>query len=182
VGIVSRLVPIKNHRMFLQAARKIRMGNPSIKVKFVVIGDGELKQQLKSHVRELGLEDDVVFTGWVEDLVSAYADLDIVALTSLNEGTPVSLIEAMASARPVVATDVGGVRDVVEDGASGLLVAPNDVDSFASKLAELMNDAAKRKILGSRGRVAVMERYSKDHLVDEIDSLYKVLSFKKGAL
>ena len=139
VGIVGRLVPIKNHVMFLKAARKLKDENPELKVKFLIVGDGEMKGYLAEYRDRLGLGSTVIFTGWIRDLAAVYADLDVVALTSLNEGTPVSLIEAMASARPVIATNVGGVKDIVSDGNNGYLVGPNDVDGFSRRLAELLH-------------------------------------------
>ena len=135
IGIVGRLVPIKNHKMFLNVIRKV-MDNksPGLNLKFLIIGDGELRRRLEEDVRDMGLSNAVIFTGWVKDIAKVYADLDIIVLTSLNEGTPVSLIEAMASARPVVATSVGGVVDIVFNDKNGLLVGSNDVEGFAGAL------------------------------------------------
>src|SRR3989338_3562097 len=99
--------------MFLDVVKSLITHNLSLITKFIIVGDGELRQELENYAAESGIKDKVVFLGWRRDLENIYADLDIVCLTSLNEGTPVSLIEAMASGRPVVATDVGGVRDIV---------------------------------------------------------------------
>jgi len=173
VGIVGRLVPIKNHTMFLDAARDILNKNTGIDVKFLIIGDGELKEPLKRYARNLVLENNVIFTGWIKDLAPVYADLDIVALTSLNEGTPVSLIEAMASAKPVIATSVGGVKDLVTENKNGLLVCVNDVRDFSNKLAWLMCAKDARRSLGICGRESVRDRYSKERLVRDIEALYK---------
>lgn len=134
VGIVGRLVPIKNHKMFLRVAGKVIDSMPGQELKFLIIGDGELRQYLEAEARRMGLENKSIFTGWIKDIAKVYADLDVVALTSLNEGTPVSLIEAMASARPVVATSVGGVADIIRDGENGLLAGSNDVDDFSDKV------------------------------------------------
>lgn len=173
VGIVGRLVPIKNHRMFVDAARVILNKDKAPCVKFLIIGDGELKSSLEGYVKSLGLEDHIIFTGWVDDLASVYAGLDIVALTSLNEGTPVSLIEAMASAKPVLATDVGGVRDLIQEGKNGLMVDTNDVNDFANKLLRLIEDYELRRRLGEYGREYVIQRYSDDRLVKNIKNLYE---------
>ncbi|MEZ4655458.1 MAG: glycosyltransferase [Candidatus Eisenbacteria bacterium] len=108
IGIVGRLAPIKNHEMFVRAAVRIRSQHPSSR--FAVIGDGECRSAIETAVRQLGLMDTFVFTGWLRDLVDVYADLDVCVLTSRNEGTPVSLLEALAAGCPVVATDVGGWR------------------------------------------------------------------------
>jgi glycosyltransferase involved in cell wall biosynthesis len=173
VGIIGRLVPIKNHRMFLGAAREAKRRLAGKKVKFIVAGDGELKAGLTALASEMNMADDVIFTGWVRDLTEVYADLDIVALTSLNEGTPVSLIEAMAAARPVIATDVGGVRDLVKDGETGILAKSGDIDDFSGKLVILLKDGVKRKALGERASADVIKRYSKERLISDLKSLYE---------
>lgn len=172
VGIVGRLVPIKNHAIFLKAAKIILYKSADKNIKFVIIGDGECAIELKKEAERQGFEDKVIFTGWKRDLVSVYADLDIVALTSLNEGTPVSIIEAMACAKPVVATDVGGVGDVVTDGRSGFLVKSNDADGLADRLIELLADKGKRERFGLCGRESVRTKYSKSRLVEDIEKLY----------
>ena len=117
VGIVGRLTEIKNHRLFLEAAASYEKAEAAEgdrtprKVRFVIIGDGHLRRGLEEHARALGLGGRVIFTGSRRDPENFYAALDIVALTSLNEGTPLTLIEAMAAARPVITTTVGGVGD-----------------------------------------------------------------------
>lgn len=173
VGIVGRLVPIKNHKMFLDAAKMVIDTQPAKDIKFLIIGDGEMRSWLEDYAKKLGIERSVVFTGWRKDLAPVYADLDIVALTSLNEGTPVSLIEAMASARPVVSTMVGGVKDMVIDGENGFLTPSGDAGTFSQKLSELIEDEGKRRALGGRGRSLAREKYSKERLVRDIERLYE---------
>src|SRR5258707_5813713 len=113
VGIVGRLTEVKNHELFLQAARSCQTLMQPRRVRFVIIGDGKLRQRLEAQAKSLWLGDDVVFLGTRNDPENFYPGLDIVALTSLNEGTPLTLIEAMANARPVIATGVGGVVDLL---------------------------------------------------------------------
>ena len=113
IGIVGRLVPIKNHRLFLTSAAKVIRDNPALDLRFKIIGDGELRAELEEFTQKLNLGSVVEFNGWQKDLSGVYANLDIVCLTSINEGTPVSLIEAMASGKAVAATDAGGVKDLV---------------------------------------------------------------------
>jgi len=173
VGIVGRLVPIKNHEMFFNVASELLKDSTIPKIKFVVIGDGERAGYLKDYVAKKGLENAVIFCSWINDIEKAYADLDIVALTSLNEGTPVSLIEAMASGRPVISTDVGGVRDIVREGYNGLLVKSEDVKEFSDKLKSLINDREKRTELGANGRSFASGTYNKERLVGDIEDLYK---------
>ena len=173
IGMVGRLVPIKNHRMFLNAARIVKDNAKGRKIKFLVIGDGELKDELKALTETLGLTEDVIFTGWVKELAIVYADLDIVALTSLNEGTPVSLIEALASAKAVIATDVGGVRDIVIDNKTGILTKSDEPSEFANRLSELLRDKFIMAELGAGGRKFVKDAFRKDRLVRDIEDLYE---------
>jgi len=178
IGIVGRLVPVKNHRMLFRAANRIK--DSGTRIKFAVIGDGELREELEYHARESGLQDIVEFKGWVNDLARIYEELDIVVLTSLNEGTPVSIIEAMAAARPVVATKVGGVPDIVQDTKSGYLAELDNVKVFTEGLWGLIRDKEKRKRFGEYGRESVKERFSKDRLVKDIDTLYNSILEKNG--
>ena len=129
VGIVARLVPIKAHDVFFQAAARVHAAEP--RAQFLVIGDGERRQELEALVDDLGLTAYVRFLGWRSDLVRVYADLDVVALTSLNEGSPVALIEALAAARPVVSTAAGGVPEVVVHAETGLTVPISDVSALS---------------------------------------------------
>ncbi len=180
VGIVGRLVPIKGHKMFLDAARELKIRNEELKIKFIIVGDGELRRELEEYAKAIGLADDVIFLGWRRDLDVIYADLDIVCLTSLNEGTPVSLIEAQASGKPVVATDVGGTRDIVVDGNTAILVKSEDSEGFAKVIEELLNNEQKRIDFGMRGREIVKDKFSKDKLINNMEDLYNKLLQEKG--
>lgn len=173
IGIVGRLVKVKNHRMFLDVAKRTREKSPDIKVRFLIVGDGTLKKELEAYARKLGIEDLVIFTGWRADLVDIYKSLDIVCLTSLNEGTPISLIEAMASGRPVVSTDVGGVKDIVVHGESGFLSPSGDGEAFTSHLLTLLRDREKRDQMGTFGRAYVSESFPKERLLKDIEDLYE---------
>jgi glycosyltransferase involved in cell wall biosynthesis len=173
VGIVGRLVPIKNHKMFLDVANMVSKKVLASDVRFMIIGDGEMRPSLEEYANEIGISQHVVFTGWRKEIASAYADLDIVALTSLNEGTPVSLIEAMASAKPVIATNVGGIRDIIIHGENGLLAKSGDAKEFSDRLIELLMDGEMRMRLGSRGRESVRTKYSKERLVKDIEAVYE---------
>lgn len=170
VGIVARLTAVKNIRFFLEVASAIRAGHPS--VRFLVVGDGELREELNEEARGLGLAQVVHFTGWKKDVAPIYQAMDVVVLTSDNEGTPVSLIEAMASARPVVATDVGGVRDVVQSEATGFVVPKGDLSGFAGAVSFLLEDDELRTRLGARGREEALSRFGLDRLVSDIEALY----------
>lgn len=170
VGIVARLVPIKDVRLFLDAARIVATARPA--TRFVIVGDGELRDELGAQARDLGLEGAVRFLGWRADLPAIYADLDVLALTSRNEGTPVSVIEALASARAVVATAVGGVPDLIDRPERGLLVPPGDPAAVAAAIVGLLDDPERRARMGAAGRDAVFPEYDASTLVRRIDALY----------
>ncbi len=171
VGIVGRLAPIKAHEVFLEAARHIGQALPD--ACFLVIGDGERRAELESMAQRLGLEARVRFLGWRRDLGRVYADLDVVALCSRNEGSPVVLNEALAAARPAVATAVGGVPEVVLDGETGLTVPPNDPLALAEGVRRLLGDRVLAARLGQAGRRHVYPRYDSSRLVDDMRSLYR---------
>jgi glycosyltransferase involved in cell wall biosynthesis len=189
IGIVGRLTEIKNHEMFLKAAARLKQltdAPESSRARFLIIGDGKLRARLETKARELAVNDIVLFLGTRTDPEVFYPALDIVALTSLNEGTPLTLIEAMANARPVVATAVGGVVDLLgtpvseTDGynicARGISVNSRDVESFARALKRLMDDADLRRQFGERGHNFVLENYSKERLLRDTSNLYAQLA------
>jgi glycosyltransferase involved in cell wall biosynthesis len=167
VGAVGRLVPVKNHALFLRAAQRLVQLLPDRRVEFVVAGDGELRGQLYEMARRLGLERQVHFLGWRNDLHHIYADIDLIAVTSLNEGTPVSVIEAMAAGLPVVATDVGGVQDMLQSYPAGAVVERHDADELARAMARMLG-ASRTAERYSHG----VDRWSADRLVRDIEELY----------
>jgi len=180
VGIVARLVPIKDHKTFFLAARRVTGEVPGCH--FVVVGDGERRAELQELVGRLGLGQHVRFLGWRADLPRIYGDLDVVVLSSRNEGSPVSLIEAMAAARSVVATRVGGVPDLVEDGVTGLLAPPGDPEALAGAMMALLSDRERRRTMGEAGRKRVYPAFSAERLVQDIDRLYtELLEEKHGS-
>jgi len=186
VGIVGRLTEIKNHEMFLQVVSEFKKIKTSAaaQVRFVIIGDGSLRKDLEELSRNLSLTSDVIFAGERNDPQFFYPALDVVALTSRNEGTPLTLIEAMANNRPVIATRVGGVVDllgpVVEDGSykiceRGISVPAGDVVAFASGLVALVSDAKLQNKLATRGFEFVRAKYPKERLLSDIRNLYDEL-------
>jgi glycosyltransferase involved in cell wall biosynthesis len=170
VGIIARLVPIKDHNTFLEAACDLHRSRPD--VRFLIVGDGELRPHLERHVQALGLSQCVSFLGWQRELEPIYADLNLAVLSSLNEGTPVSLIEAMAAGLPVVATRVGGVLDLVEHGKTGLLVPPKDPKAFSGAMEALLGDPDRGREMGRLARETVYPTYSHAALIDRMDRLY----------
>src|SRR5436190_2642445 len=186
VGIVGRLTEIKNHEMFLNAVGKFKELRTAdgASVRFVIVGDGHLRTSLESQSRSLGLENDVIFAAERNDPEYFYPALDIVALTSRNEGTPLTLIEAMANARAVIATNVGGVADLLGEVVEsreynacerGIGVHPGDVAGFASGLARLVDDRELRSGVANRGFEFVRQKYPKQRLLDDIRGLYDEL-------
>ena len=170
IGIVARLVPIKKHEIFLSAAALILRDYPD--THFIVVGDGERRQELEALARDLHVADHVHFLGWRGDLSRIYADLDIVALTSANEGLPVSLIEGMAAGKPVVAYACDGAGEVCLDGNTGHLIEPGDLAKLETCLARLAEDPAHRSTLGQAGRALVNEEFTVEQLVDGQYALY----------
>ena len=177
IGIVGRLVPVKNHALFLEAAAKIRAALPD--ARFVIVGDGESRAELEAQVDALGLRDAVTFTGWLRDLAPVYADLDANVISSLNEGTPVSVIESLAGCCPVVATAVGGLPDLLDHGDLGVLVPSGDADALANALLTLLASPPDSSA-GTRAQALMLNRYGIDRLTRDLDSLYRGLLQRKG--
>jgi glycosyltransferase involved in cell wall biosynthesis len=171
IGIVARLVPIKAHEVFLDMAAIVARTHPD--AVFLIVGDGECRADLEAGALARGLGDRTRFLGWRADLDRIYADLDVVVLTSRNEGSPVALIEAMAAARPVVATRVGGVPELVGD--AGLLAGVNDAPALAAAVQQLLQDRALATCLGIRARSRVIPAFSHERLIADIDGLYQRL-------
>jgi glycosyltransferase involved in cell wall biosynthesis len=169
VAIVARLVPVKDVSLFLRAMAKVPA--PALAI---VVGDGELRSSLEAERAALGLSERCRFVGWQSEMSSVYAAADVVALTSRNEGSPVSIIEAMAAGRAVVCTAVGGVPDVVRPG-TGLLVPPGDDGAFAGALTALLSDPARRAAIGAAARRAVHPAYDASRLVSDMTRLYEAI-------
>jgi glycosyltransferase involved in cell wall biosynthesis len=176
VGSVGRLVSIKDHDTFLQAAARISDSRPD--VTFVVAGDGERRAELAAKARTL-LGDRVRFVGWISHLPTLYGAMDVVVLTSRSEGTPAALIEAGAAGRPVVATSVGGVGEVVEDDVTGYVVPPADPSGVAERVERLLADQRLAAEMGGAGRDRVVARFSAERLAGDLADLYSELLNRK---
>jgi len=177
VSWLGRMTEIKRADRLLRAFACLHAERDDAQL--LVVGDGPLRPELEELARELGVAGAAHFTGFRSDVGSVYAAADAVALTSANEGTPVSVIEAQAAGLPVVSTDVGGVRDVVLDGKSGYVVDGADVEQIAERLARLGADGDLRRRLGEVGRVRARQRYGVPRLVADIDSLYRELLLQR---
>jgi glycosyltransferase involved in cell wall biosynthesis len=172
VTLIARLVPIKRVDRFLRVARTLAAQRPGLH--FLVVGDGELRERLQSSPEAVELDGRLTWAGFRRDIPDVCFASDAVVLTSDNEGTPVSLIEARAAGTPVVATRVGGVESVVRDGAGGLVVDPNDERAMAMAVAQVLDDAT----VGERARAEsheVVRTFSLDALVERLDTLYRKL-------
>ncbi len=178
IGIVGRLFPIKNHRLFLDAAALV--AGEEEHARFVVVGDGTLRPEMEEHARRLGIADRVIFTGWRRDLPRVYPDLDVLVVSSKNEGTPVSAIEAMASGRPVVATSVGGLPDLIDDEKTGCLVPSEDASALAAAIVRVLRDPEAAQRMGAAARALVSERFRSERLVADLENLYTELLEEKG--
>jgi glycosyltransferase involved in cell wall biosynthesis len=169
IGVLGRLVPIKDHSTLFHALLEVPGAH------LVVLGDGELRRDLESLSRELHIAERVHFTGWWTDVAAALADLDVVALSSRNEGTPVALIEALAAGRPVVATDVGGVRHVVQDGETGWLSPAGDAVALGQLLRRALSNGATPESMAQEGRRRVVGRFGAQRMVADHLALYQEL-------
>jgi len=184
IGIIGRLVPVKNHGMFLEVIRDV-MNRATKKVRAFIIGDGEELQKLFAMCRTLNIDftyfpthpqkASLVFTSWMKDAERAMAGLDIVALTSLNEGTPVSLIEAQAAEKPIVSTNVGGIENVVIKNETAFLSESNDVKGFSEHLLELVENETARNKMIQKSRQNVENKFHYTRLVSDVKSLYNQL-------
>lgn len=174
VSTVGRLTAIKDHHLFLDVVRRIAAMHPGVIA--LVAGDGELRGELEALANTLGVAGNVRFLGWRRDLATVYGATDVFLLTSRNEGTPVALIEAMASGVPGVSTDVGGVKDVIAAANLGRLAAPGDAAALAAAAVELLESPGLRAAIGGSAREHIVQRFSIDRLVSDIAGLYRDLN------
>lgn len=194
-GMVGRLVPVKNPSLFLRALAPLIHEQPREQVVGVLVGDGPLRHALDEEVRARQLSAVVRLTGWQRQIEAVYRDIDVACLTSWNEGTPVSLIEAMAAGRAVIATDVGGVRDLLAEPSEartavsrgsfqvvqrGVLVQAGDAEGLAAAMRRLAQDTALRQQVGREGRTYVLRVFTAERLLQDITELYETLLDEKA--
>jgi glycosyltransferase involved in cell wall biosynthesis len=173
VGWIGRMTAVKRTDDVLIAFKSLR--DSGVDAVLCMVGDGPDRIPLEQRAHELGVARDTVFLGYQEDVAPFYAAFDVLVLPSGNEGTPVTVIEALAAERPVVATRVGGVPDVVRDGEDGFLVEAGATEDLADRLGRLARDPALRARMGKKGRERVLPRYAVKRLVDDVDELYRAL-------
>ncbi|NUQ01967.1 MAG: glycosyltransferase, partial [Armatimonadetes bacterium] len=173
VGTCGRMVPIKNQALLVEAAARVHAQRPE--VQFCIIGDGELHAELAARIETLGLGEVFHLVGWRSDTPPLMADLDLFVLTSLNEGTPVTLIEAAAAGVAAVSTSVGGVPDLVREGETGWLVPSEDAAALATAILTALADPAACEVAGQRAQAEVLERFHYRRLVRDLAELYRSL-------
>jgi len=189
IGIIGRMVPVKNHAMFVDVVERVNHMY-SGKVRFFVVGDGETNDDTRKRLQQknISISDHadthamVHFTSWQKNVDEIMAGLDILMLTSLNEGTPVCLIEAQAANCPVVSTDVGGIRDIVIDGKTALLSPSQDVEAMSQNIVKLMKDQALHHSMKQHGWEFVRDRFQYERMVEEVKALYLQLLANKKIL
>jgi glycosyltransferase involved in cell wall biosynthesis len=184
IGIIGRIVPVKNHSLFVAAAANT-LSKTNKKLRFIIIGDGDSRPQMEQDFKSVGIDyayypedkrhTHAICISWQTNVDEVLAGLDIVALTSHNEGTPVSLIEAQAAMRPLVSTRVGGVADAVLDKQSGFITEPGNAIQFAQALHTLVEDEAMRRSFGAIGITHVQKNYSYQRLVNDMSLYYDKL-------
>ncbi len=188
IGIIGRLAPVKNHELFIDAIEFVK-NNTDKKIRAFIIGDGETREQLENYIRAKNLKFNTIpgerklfcFTSWIKNADWALAGLDIVALTSKNEGTPVSLIEAQAAGRLIVSTNVGGTADIVGENC-GFLSDPSTPQDYLQKLLLAVNNFENLNKKAGSNRETVLQKFSYQRLVKDMEGLYRSLLIKKGLL
>ena len=177
VGSVGRFGPVKGYDTFLEAAALLRARQP--KVQFLLVGEGGEEVRLKRLAEQLRIEDRILFLGWQHDIPEILSALDLFVLPSRNEGMSRTLVQAMAMGKPIVATRVGGVPEVLGEGEAGLLVPPDDPVQLSQAIELLLTDGELARKLGEGGKRRA-PAYSAERMVAEIESLYETLLRKKG--
>jgi glycosyltransferase involved in cell wall biosynthesis len=184
IGWVGRFVEVKDPLFFVEVARAVK--SSGARAKFMMVGDGPLRADAEKRIAELDLQQDVTLAGWQRNMADVYAQIDLMTLTSHNEGTPVAMIESMATGRPFVALNVGGMPDLMAGKPqerhgfdvfdNGIMVYPRDFATFANAVNMLLQDAPLRARMGQAGTEFALGRFSKERLVDDLESLYQKLA------
>jgi len=179
VGAVGSLYAVKGHVHLIRALADVARDLPDVAC--IVAGRGELRAELEDEARRLGLHDRVRFLGYRSDVPRLLAAMDVFVLPSLSEGLPLSLLEAMAAGVPVVATEVGGNAEVIDDGATGFLVPPRRSDLLAERIREVLGDRSRARAMSLRARRSVQERFSADRMVRDYERLFGGLLAERSA-
>ncbi len=177
IGTVSSLTPPKGHEYLVQAASLVKEEFPS--AKFLIVGDGPLRTKLEDLAKNLNIHPDILFTGTRKDVPKILSVMDVFVLpSSFREGLGIAIIEAMAAEKPVVATDIGGIPEAVQQGKTGFLVPPGDPGALAQAVIELLRNPEKAREMGKKGHIRFKEKFTRKHMLSEIDALYQSLTSK----
>ncbi len=175
---VGRLIPVKSHDTLIRALKHIIPSFPNLRL--FIIGDGMLKEELKGLTKTLNLEDHVIFTGYREDVARFMKEADLFVFPTLGEGFGLVLLEAMAFKKPIVATRVMSIPEIVEDGKSGLLVPPRHLEELADAILQLLRDKKRAEVFGNRGFEILSSKFSIERMVEETERIYDQLLEEKG--
>jgi glycosyltransferase involved in cell wall biosynthesis len=173
VGNVAALVPHKGQRYLVDAAHLVVQNVPD--ARFIILGEGELREHLEKQVHEHHLEKHVLLPGFRTDVLGCIKAFDLFVMSSVTEGLGTSLLDAMACGRPIVATRAGGIPEIIEDGVNGALVPPRDAASLAAAIVRALKDEGWRRRMGEAGLTRVRERFTVDRMVSETAAVYKHL-------
>jgi len=179
IGMIACLKPQKSPQDFIKLAFLVKKVSPD--ARFLLVGDGILRKKTESLIRKFNLEKQVILTGWRKDIARVLSGIDVFVLTSLWEGLPVSVLEAMASSKPIVSTHTGGVADIIVEGSSGFLVPPKDMDKMSARLVILLKDKNLRIRMGQNAKEALSLNFALRNMIENNQSLYENLIKEKGA-
>jgi glycosyltransferase involved in cell wall biosynthesis len=178
VGYVGRLEPIKGPQFFIEAARLCLENNHLLR--FILVGEGTLRQELEEKVASWGLKSKIIFAGWQDDIADIMSFLDILVLPSLNEAVGIVLLEAQSLGIPIVASEVGGIPEMVQDKQTGVLVRPGSAAAFALAINNLLSDPERRRSMSAAGKNWVKDRFKAEDMVSKISSVYQELLKEKN--
>lgn len=178
IGMIATLEYRKGHKYAIEVAKRLVVNNPN--VKFIFVGDGNLKNDLMIDVKKNGLDKNIIFTGYLNEVERVFAVCDIILLTSLWEGLPQVLVQAVAASRPIISFDVEGVREIVVDGKNGIIVPIKNVDCLVDKIKYLISNPEKAILMGKEGRALIGDRWKIERMIEQTVSIYeKLIDSKK---
>lgn len=171
VGMIACFKPQKDQETFIRAFARVAEKVPVARA--ILVGDGSGRARAEALIKRLGLEDKVILAGWRRDIPAVMASIDLLALSTHYEGLPIVILEAMAAGKPVVVSDVCGIREIVRDGENGYLVPPENPDALAESIITLLKDADLRERMGQKSRSLFTEDFEEPHMLNKINALYE---------
>ena len=177
VGIVARLEPVKNHELFLEAAKFAGIVNP--RLRFLIVGTGSRESELKAMAKKSEIAEKIIFTGYIQDVNDIMNIIDIPVITSHKEALSIALIEGMSLAKPCIATDSGGTKEVVYHGRNGIIVPNNDAVNLSLAMIDLGQNARKRAALGAEGQKIAREKFGIAEMARQIETIYMEITGRK---